>query len=157
MRWPWPPVLFAACLGGGLLAQALGLGGLRLAEWGALRVLGAGLILAGLGMIGAAILAMLGARTEIRPDRPAGTLLARGMFGWSRNPIYEGEGIALFGLGVLLAAPALLLAALLFRLAIARLIALEEAHLSARFGAAYASYCAATPRFAFFRLPFSRR
>jgi len=92
-------------------------------------------------LIGWAVLVLVRAGNDPRPDRPDNALVERGPFRFSRNPIY---------LGFLLGAAGLALAwgtlwgwigvaaihAILDRLVIAR----EESYLAARFGAPYEAY-----------------
>jgi protein-S-isoprenylcysteine O-methyltransferase Ste14 len=148
MRLPWPPILFLACLGAGLLGERLLSG--RLAPQAGTLLGGIGLLLAAAGILftGLAIRTMLRAGTEIRPNRPAGHLLRAGPFAFSRNPIYEGEVLLLAGLAALFASPALALAGLAFLIGINAVIRLEERHLAARFGDEYRDYRARTPRLA---------
>lgn len=147
MRLPWPPILFLSCLGGGLLLQLHLSGAIRLASGVADRVAAGVVIGIGLALIVWAIRTMLAARTEIRPDRAATSLIEAGPFRHTRNPIYEGEAIVLAGLAFLLLSPVLAMAALVFVIGISRLVRLEERHLELRFGEAYRDYCARVPRF----------
>ena len=86
-------------------------------------------------------------RTNIRPDRPAETLVSSGPFAFSRNPIYVGNVAIIFGLSMtkgslwyLLLAPVVFL--LIQELAIKR----EEAHIAARFGEQWTHYAATVRR-----------
>ena len=81
--------------------------------------------------------------TNIRPDRPAETLVTSGPFACSRNPIYVGNVAIIVGLSMargslwyLLLVPVIIL--LIQELAIKR----EEAHMAARFGEQWADYAA---------------
>jgi protein-S-isoprenylcysteine O-methyltransferase Ste14 len=103
--------------------------------------LGGMVVFLAFGLIGWALLALVRAGVDPRPDRPDAALVEAGPFRFGRNPIY---------LGFLLGAAGLALAwgtlwgwvavaachALLDRLVIAR----EEAYLANRFGAAYEDY-----------------
>ena len=142
---PWPPIIFGALV---IAAVAL----IRLAPWPlglppATRGLAGALILAGVALDFAAIFTMYRANTNIMPHRGADRLVDWGPFAYSRNPIYTGNTLALFGFGLwiddlwLVAAP-LVGAALIRLLAIRR----EEAHLEARFGDAWRDYARRTPR-----------
>ena len=86
-------------------------------------------------------------RTNIRPDRPAETLVTSGPFAFSRNPIYVGNVAIIIGLSMsngslwyLLMVPAVFL--LIQELAIKR----EEAHIAARFGEQWEHYVATVRR-----------
>ena len=80
-------------------------------------------------------------KTNIRPDRPAETLVTSGPFAFSRNPIYVGNVAIILGLALakgsvwyFLLAPLVLL--LIRELAIKR----EELHMSVRFEDAWTNY-----------------
>ncbi len=96
---------------------------------------------AALALTGWALLVLVKAGNDPRPDRPDTAMVEAGPFRFSRNPIYLGflVGIAGFALhwGDLWGWVALLLGHLLLdRLVVAK----EEAYLAARFGAAYDAY-----------------
>jgi protein-S-isoprenylcysteine O-methyltransferase Ste14 len=141
---PFPPPLIP--LSGMAGAAALHLGWpLRLFP----ALPGPGLLLAlvAVGIATGALLALRRHKTEVLPTRPTTALVTEGPFGLSRNPIYlamvllmAAVALAWGSLWAWLAVPAVLLA--LDRLVIAR----EEAYLAARFGAAYAAYCAKVRR-----------
>ena len=80
-------------------------------------------------------------KANIMPHRAATALVTHGPFALSRNPIYLGNTVLLFGAGLAFGMawfiPAAFLAAgLTGHLAIAR----EEAHLNARFGREWREY-----------------
>jgi protein-S-isoprenylcysteine O-methyltransferase Ste14 len=88
-----------------------------------------------------AMLEMRRAKTTIMPHKGSAKLVTSGPFSFTRNPIYFGNVILLFGLGLVFEniwfwLAALLCGALTQRLAILR----EEAHLQAKFPAAYLAY-----------------
>jgi protein-S-isoprenylcysteine O-methyltransferase Ste14 len=145
MRLPWPPIVFASTLAGGLLGSWLF--SAFVAPPAIMRWIGLAIIGAGIGLFVFAIIAMITAKTEIRPNHPAGTLQTSGPFALSRNPIYTGELLVLIGLAAWSGSWVMALAAIIFLSVMRRLIALEEAHLAARFGEAYRAYRARTPRF----------
>lgn len=110
----------------------------------ALRIsLALGLAALGLGIAIAGVRAFRRASTTVHPMRPdeTTTIVASGIYAWSRNPMYLGMLLALGGWAVWLASP---VAALLLPGFIAYLnrwqIGPEERALTARFGDAYASY-----------------
>jgi protein-S-isoprenylcysteine O-methyltransferase Ste14 len=99
------------------------------------------LFCAALALIGWALLALVKAGNDPRPDRPDAAMVASGPFRISRNPIYLGFLLAMAGFalrwGDLWGWLALVAGHLLLdRLVVAR----EEAYLSTRFGAAYDAY-----------------
>jgi protein-S-isoprenylcysteine O-methyltransferase Ste14 len=88
-----------------------------------------------------AMLEMRKAKTTILPHKGSAKLVTSGPFSFTRNPIYFGNVILLFGVGLLLENIwfwmfALICGALTQRLAILR----EEAHLQAKFPAAFLAY-----------------
>lgn len=146
--FPWPPVLFTAAV-----VAALALDGLVLrlpfpfAETGLAHYLGMLALLAGIVLVGWAMLQFRKHATSIRPDRGSSALMATGPFAFSRNPIYLGEVIALTGAGVSFNRLWLVLAAPVFAYCVTRLaIEREEAYLERHFGAAYADYKARVRR-----------
>jgi protein-S-isoprenylcysteine O-methyltransferase Ste14 len=132
-----PPVLVAAVL-------ALAWAGQRFAPvplGPALPGPGALVIFAALALIGWAVLVLVRAGNDPRPDRPDTAMVEAGPFRFSRNPIYLGLLLAVAGfalrwgdlwgwIGVVAAH------LLLDRLVVAK----EEAYLAGRFGAAYEAY-----------------
>lgn len=106
-----------------------------------LPALGALVIFAALALIGWAVLVMVRAGVDPRPDKPDAAMVEAGPFRFSRNPIYLGFLLVLAGFalrwGDLWAWVALAAAHLVLdRMVVAR----EEAYLATRFGAAYAAY-----------------
>ncbi|QSQ30074.1 methyltransferase family protein [Xanthomonas translucens] len=79
-------------------------------------------------------------RTTVLPERDASSLVVRGPYRYSRNPMYLSLLLSYVGLCVQIGWPWALL--LLPLLALQRvLIPFEEARLRERFGSAYARYC----------------
>jgi protein-S-isoprenylcysteine O-methyltransferase Ste14 len=142
-----PPAVFAAGLGlGFLLQRALPLTFAApenpLPRWlGGFLTLGAGALALW------AFLTFRRARTTVRPDRPASALMVEGPFRFSRNPLYLSLALLQAGLALLANAPwpafMLLPALLVIRV---HVIAREERHLAARFGAEYEAYRRAVRR-----------
>ncbi len=146
-----PPLaaLVAVGLGFGLDAlwpAPLSLIGLAL-PWGLRLALGAGLLLAGLGLAFACFLRFRAADTAIEPWKPASALVAQGPYRFSRNPIYLGLMLCLAGVGAM-ANSLWILAMLLPLWAFLRVavIALEERYLESRFGEDYRLYCSRVRR-----------
>jgi protein-S-isoprenylcysteine O-methyltransferase Ste14 len=142
---PWPPIVLAAAL-------ALGFALERAAPWGALlpdwaASVGYAIAALGLALDVWAMATMTQARTNILPNRGADRLVTSGPFAISRNPIYLGNTLLTFGVGLAARAPWLLPLAVVAALLVERLaIRREEAHLDAKFGAAWKAYAATTPR-----------
>ena len=134
-----PPLLFIVALGIGILVDG------NVLEWDhvthRLQLGGIGLALVGLLLIGAALglFHRLGTRPE--PWMPSSALATRGIYKWTRNPMYLGMGIVSAGIALFfesVAAAALTVAALI---AIDRIvIRREEAYLVRRFGQDYDDY-----------------
>jgi protein-S-isoprenylcysteine O-methyltransferase Ste14 len=106
-----------------------------------LPAFGALLIFAALALIGWALLVMVRAGVDPRPDKPDAAMVESGPFRFSRNPIYLGFLLAVAGFalrwGDLWAWVALVAAHLVLdRLVVAK----EEAYLTTRFGEAYEAY-----------------
>jgi protein-S-isoprenylcysteine O-methyltransferase Ste14 len=105
------------------------------------------LLLAGLGLIGSAMVNFRRSGTTIRPDRASTSLVIAGPYKFTRNPMYVGMAIAYLGLAIadrslwsLILLPIVLL---VIRRAV---IANEEAFLERRFGSAYTDYKAKVQR-----------
>jgi protein-S-isoprenylcysteine O-methyltransferase Ste14 len=151
---PWPPVIYLiAAASAVVLHQAMPL------PWlpdGALRIIAAGtglcLICAAIALDVAAMLAFRRHRTTIMPHRSAAALITEGPFAKSRNPIYLGNTMLVFGAGLLLGIVWLLPAAVIAAAVVQKLaIAREERHLAESFGRAWTDYAARTPRWLFFK------
>ncbi|MEO3470313.1 isoprenylcysteine carboxylmethyltransferase family protein [Roseomonas sp. CAU 1739] len=102
---------------------------------------GALVLFAALALIGWALLVLVRAGNDPRPDKPDAALVEAWPFRFSRNPIYLGFLLAMLGFalrwGDLWGWVALPLGHLLLdRLVVAN----EEAYLATRFGAAYDAY-----------------
>lgn len=103
----------------------------------------------GFGIAGAGILAFRSARTTLNPMRPANstTLVSRGIYRLSRNPIYLGDLILLAAWVVFLAAPWMIAGPAVFMAYMNRFqIVPEEQALMAKFGDAYVRYMAKVRR-----------
>ena len=103
----------------------------------------------GLGLLGFAwaLAAILAGHTTVNPYRAASSLVTQGPFRYSRNPIYVSDWFVYAGATLLLrTAWPLLLAPLVFLVMRYLVIAHEETHLEARFGAEYRDYKARVRR-----------
>jgi protein-S-isoprenylcysteine O-methyltransferase Ste14 len=143
-RIPWPPILIAAAICGGLVLD-------HLAPWAILPPLAS--------LFGGAVIALTLAndiwcaltlsrhRTTILPHRPASALVTDGPYRYSRNPIYVSHVATTLGVGLLLRTPWIALLTPLLVVGLTRLAILpEERHLSRKFGADFAAYAARTRR-----------
>ena len=110
---------------------------------------GIGWSLVGLGVVGFAwaMSAIWPQRTTVNPYKAASTLVTSGPFRFSRNPIYVSDWLVYAGVMFLLQTWwALWLAPLVWVLMRYQVIQHEEAHLQAKFGAAYTAYCESVRR-----------
>jgi protein-S-isoprenylcysteine O-methyltransferase Ste14 len=139
MKWFIPPVLVAICLTAMLLlAHAWPIAKFLHAPWNYLGLL---CLLPGLFLCAAAVLQLLRKRTTLEPFGEPATLVTRGVFRYSRNPIYLGYALALLGVWLLTGALSASLPVLVYPVVTDRLyIAFEEKMLARQFGAAYDEY-----------------
>lgn len=138
-----PPVMVA-----GVLAAAWLLARIAPVPLGPpLPALGSLVIFAAVALVGWAVLVLVRAGNDPRPDKPDAAMVDTGPFRFGRNPIYLGFILAVLGFAlrwgdlwgwVAVAASHLLLDRLV--------VAKEEAYLAARFGAAYEAYRARVRR-----------
>lgn len=145
---PWPPIIAAAAI---LAAFLLGrLVPVAFARDPAIRLAGAGILVASLVLDLWAMATLRRAKTNILPNRAADQLVTSGPFRLTRNPIYLGNTVAMLGLSLWFDNAWFLLLGLLAAIAVDRLaIRREEAHLAARFADAWLAYSARTPRWLF--------
>ena len=135
-----PPVWLALAL-----AASFGLG--RIWSGAGFGWIGLAVVLAGLALMLAAVLTMVKARTTFIPRRDPTALVTTGVFGLSRNPIYLGDALVLFGAilywGAWIALP---LVPAFMILITRRYIREEESRLRLGFGQAYEAWAAHVPR-----------
>ena len=110
-------------------------------------IVGAILVVLGLGLAASAMGIFRRSGTTIRPDRASTSLVIAGPYKFTRNPMYVGMAIAYLGLAIadrslwsLILLPVVLL---IIRRAV---ITNEEAFLERRFGSAYTGYKAKVRR-----------
>lgn len=113
----------------------------------ALDALGIAAVIAGQALralvIGLAYIGRGGKQGRIHAD----DLVQEGLFAHSRNPLYLGNLLILFGLLIVVGSPGVfLLGGLLGVFAYAAIIVAEEDFLRGKFGARYEEYCARVPR-----------
>ena len=109
--------------------------------------LGAAVLFLAIALVGWALIVMLRAGNDPRPDKPDSALVEAGPFRFSRNPIYLGLLLAAAGFALIWGTlwgwiGVAILHGLLDRLVIAK----EEAYLATRFGAGYEAYKARVRR-----------
>jgi protein-S-isoprenylcysteine O-methyltransferase Ste14 len=143
-----PPVLFGAGLAAGFLLKWLV--PVRLVPpslEGPVCFAGAGLFLAGLAFGGWAFVTFLRARTTPHPNHPVSSLVTRGPYRVSRNPMYVGLAAAMVGIALVANTPWILAALPLVCLALDRLVIdREEAYLERKFGDEYRAFLARSRR-----------
>ncbi|HEV7417518.1 MAG TPA: isoprenylcysteine carboxylmethyltransferase family protein [Tianweitania sediminis] len=142
MRSPLPVLVLAAVLALSFAGHALlplPWIGRPLAD--VLFMLGAIVVLCGLALVGATARQFRRENTTIRPDRAAQHLVTDGVFKISRNPIYLGMAMLMFGLGFLIGSLWFFIFGLIACLILqAVAIKPEERHLDAVFGKRYRDY-----------------
>jgi protein-S-isoprenylcysteine O-methyltransferase Ste14 len=109
--------------------------------------LGALFVLAGLALMGLAVLQMRAQGTSFIPRRDPAALVTRGVFRFSRNPIYLGDTLVLIGVILWWDAPLALIVVPVFTALIKkRFILDEEARLQRQFGPQFQAWQAETGR-----------
>lgn len=137
-----PPPLVALCAALLMWLAAKATPSLELSVW--LRVgVGAAFVVVGMGMGLAGLLAFRQAKTTINPTKPtaASSLVTRGVYTFSRNPMYLGLLFVLLGFVSILASPMALVLLPAFVAYINRFqITPEERVLALLFGQAFTAY-----------------
>jgi protein-S-isoprenylcysteine O-methyltransferase Ste14 len=137
----FPPAIYLVALGAGVLLQwayPLSLvGGWRPPG----RAVGYVLVAGGVLLMASAVALFRGAGTTPNPTRPTTTLVFRGPYRVTRNPMYVGMTAITSGLGLVAGTPwtvatAVVAAWVTHRFVIAR----EERYLEQKFGAPYVDY-----------------
>jgi protein-S-isoprenylcysteine O-methyltransferase Ste14 len=141
----WPPVAIGLPLVGGLAATAGGLDPVTIPS--AARIPGIVLVCAAAGWNLWALGLMARFRTGLLPGQAASTVLSRGPFGISRNPLYVGLLAAHTGIALMWPSFwALVLVPVAVALVTWGAIVPEERYLRAKFGVPYAEYTARVRR-----------
>ena len=130
-----PPLIFASLLALGLLIKA------DLTTSISIRIAAAASIAAGLALIVAALGGFRRAQTRPEPWQPSTALVAKGVYGFTRNPMYLGMALVCFGAALLFTSAAAAILTIVASVVIDRtVIAREEAYLLRRFGSDYEAY-----------------
>lgn len=143
-----PPPAVALLLAVAMWLAAYALGALAFTLPGR-RAISIALAVVGIAISVAGVVSFRRARTTVNPTRPdsASTLVATGIYRFTRNPMYLGLFLVLAGWAAYLANAAALAGPLLFALYIDRFqIVPEERALAAKFGAAFDTYRRQTRR-----------
>lgn len=134
-----PPLYYAAGLAGGMVVNslvALPVGGRPVTA-----VVGVVVAAVGLSLAIAGVATVIRHRTTIVPHHPVATLLTRGPYRLSRNPMYTGLAIAYLGLALLLGSWWPLALWPLVIVTVRQLVIRpEEEYLSQRFGPIHTDY-----------------
>lgn len=140
VKFPPPLIFLLFLLAGWGLQKLTGEVPLGLNE-AARRSVALVLVVLGLGLDGLAAGQMRRHNTAVEPWKGASTLMTKGLFGFSRNPIYLGFAVSYVGFAVAMDAPLALAMLLPCLFVIDRfVIPREEAHLCSVFGAEYDNY-----------------
>ena len=143
-----PPILFGGALVLAAILEALVPLGPGFAG-GNLRSNAVGLLIAVLGaaLFGLAVSTFLRAGTNVPTRQPTLALVEHGPYRISRNPIYIAMTLFYFGLATVFTSVwALLFLPVILGVIHYGVVLREEAYLTQKFGAAYASYQARVPR-----------
>jgi len=108
---------------------------------GILIVIGGGFIVAGVILVLLSKQALLQGGQSSEPRVPTTKVLSRGIYAWSRNPMYTGVAFVFAGLGLVFNSVWLVVLLVPTLVAVYYiLIAPEEAYLTAKFGEDYVAY-----------------
>jgi protein-S-isoprenylcysteine O-methyltransferase Ste14 len=136
-----PPVLFLIALLLGHTSDRVLPIPFAVSENPACAIVAAVLILCGLMLAGGGIRDFARAATPVPTNQPVRALVATGVHGWSRNPIYVGMFLVYAGIGVGARSAWTVILALPLAVVIRYgVVAREEAYLERRFGDAYRVY-----------------
>jgi protein-S-isoprenylcysteine O-methyltransferase Ste14 len=145
-----PPPLLAGLTGGAMWLTARQLPALAVdVDWPGQQAIAVALALSGVLIDLAGAVAFYRARTTINPLTPgqSAAVVTRGIYRFSRNPMYLGVLLILGGWAIFLAHPLACLGLPLFVAIVTRLqIQPEERILGEKFGAHYAAYAARVRR-----------
>ena len=131
-----PPLIF-----GGLIVVGLLIDGERGVP-GTMQLSAVVLVLIGLALIALALGLFRISKTRAEPWQPTRALVARGIYRFTRNPMYLGMAIISLALALLFASVFAAILTLVATIIIDRaVIKREEAYLARRFGEDYAAYC----------------
>jgi len=139
-----PPVWLAIAIAA-MWVETRVTGGLAVAGW--VAAAGWGLVFAGLAVSALALFAFLRARTSPVPHTEPDAIITRGLYGFTRNPIYVADVAVLLGAGLVLGAVSVVVLLPAFVALIERrFIRGEEARLAARFPEEWAVWSARVRR-----------
>jgi protein-S-isoprenylcysteine O-methyltransferase Ste14 len=139
---PWPPIVTGALLlAGAILTYLAPLSLPAPLDNVLVRGFGWGVIVASFILGVAAVMRFRAAGTPIPVTEPTRMIVGDGVYAFTRNPIYLGMVMLLFGIGLASASLWFLLAAVVAIVALTKLaIEREEAYLERNFGQTYRDY-----------------
>jgi protein-S-isoprenylcysteine O-methyltransferase Ste14 len=143
---PWPPIVAGVLLLVGAVLTYVAPLPMPVDDT-LMRGFGWGAIVASLILGVAAVMRFRAAGTPIPPNEPTRAIVGDGVYAFTRNPMYLGMVLLLFGIGLASASLWFPLAALVAILALTKLaIEREEAYLERKFGQQYRDYKARVRR-----------
>ena len=145
----FPPLVPIATVGSSILLQLfVPLHLLANLTWYVRLPLGVMLMAAGIGLMASGRYALTSNGTNVPPSLPTLALVDSGVYRWTRNPLYLGGCLVMFGIAFLGALDWL---PVMFPLSLAILhfgiIKREERYLARKFGDRYLSYVSRVPRY----------
>lgn len=147
VRFPPPVIMVLHLLAGVLLSRVIPLNILPAAAHGYARGVGGVLLLGGVVLLVMSMRQFTRADIDMRPWMPTAGIMDKGLYGWTRNPMYLSFAIIYLGIALLIpsewAVLTLLPALLVIRYYV---IAKEERYLEATFGEPYVRYKARVRR-----------
>ncbi|TKT79034.1 isoprenylcysteine carboxylmethyltransferase family protein [Aquamicrobium sp. LC103] len=139
---PWPPLIYLAAIAVSVIAGwlvPLPWFGSPLSEF--LFAVGLLVVLGAIAIDVSAMQTMRRAKTTVLPHRASEHLVTSGAFSFTRNPIYLGNTMIMFGIGLISGIAWFLVFGLVAAFVTQKLaIEREEKHLEARFGKKYRDY-----------------
>lgn len=145
----FPPIILAATVALGCVLQwLLPIGSLASVSQAWRALVGAGVIFAGvlLAATGRRMLVRLG--TNVSPLQPTTALATGGIYNWTRNPLYSGGMLVMFGIALVFALDWLMLlilpSILILHFGVVRR---EEQYLEQKFGDVYRRYKTSVARY----------
>lgn len=130
-----PPLIFSGLVGLGLSldSEAIALG--------PLQVIGTGLVATGVGLTAVALSLFRRSDTRPEPWQPASALVSRGLYRFTRNPMYLGMAMLSLGVALVFSSLSGCVLAIVAAVTVDRtVITREEAYLMRRFGEDYVNY-----------------
>ena len=145
----FPPIILATTVALGFLLQwSLPLGTLATTSHAWRIPLGVAVIFAGVLLAATSRRTLVRLGTNVSPLRPTIALATEGIFGWTRNPLYSGGSLVMFGIAFVFALDWLLLLILPSLLILHfGVVKREEQYLERKFGDRYRLYKLHVPRY----------